>query len=139
MSIGRSPGLTPEQRERQDLIERRHRASTEAAVRLGVPIAAGTDTGEVGVTADHVWREVVLLHDHGASPLAAIASATSAAARLLGIANRAGTLEAGKAADIVCVAGDPLEDLALLGAPVLVMQGGRVIPAAGKTPGSGAA
>ena len=51
------PGLTPVQRERQDLIEIRHRASTEAAVRLGLPLAIGTDTGEVGVTADMVWRE----------------------------------------------------------------------------------
>ena len=60
------PGLTPVQRERQDLIERRHRASTEAAIALGIPIATGTDTGEVGVTADMVAREIALLHDHGA-------------------------------------------------------------------------
>ena len=63
------PGLTPVQRERQDLIEIRHRASTEAAVRLGLPLATGTDTGEVGVTADMVWREIALLHEHGASPM----------------------------------------------------------------------
>ena len=79
------PGLTPVQRERQDLIERRHRASTEAAIELGIPLATGTDTGEVGVTADMVWREIALLHDHGASPMAAIKAATSAAARLLGL------------------------------------------------------
>ena len=60
-------GLTPVQRERQDLIERRHRASTEAAIELGIPLATGTDTGEVGVTADMVAREIALLHDHGAS------------------------------------------------------------------------
>ena len=71
------PGLTPVQRERQDLIERRHRASCEAAIELGVPLATGTDTGEVGVTADMVWREIVLLRDHGLSAMAAIAAATS--------------------------------------------------------------
>ena len=79
------PGLTPVQRERQDLIERRHRASTEAAIELGIPLATGTDTGEVGVTADMVAREIALLREHGASPMAAIRAATSAGARLLGL------------------------------------------------------
>ena len=71
-------GLTPVQRERQDMIERRQRASIETAIELGVPLATGTDTGEVGVTADMVWREIVLIHEHGASPMAAIRAATSA-------------------------------------------------------------
>jgi imidazolonepropionase-like amidohydrolase len=124
-------GLTPIQRERQDLIERRHRVSTEAAIRLGVPIATGTDTGEVGVTADMVWREIALLHDHGATPMAAIQAATSAAARLLGLADEIGTIEPGRRADIVLVDGDPLADLARLRDPRLVIQGGRVVAGAG--------
>ncbi len=121
------PGLTAVQRERQHLIELRHRASTEAAIRLGIPIATGTDTGEVGVTADHVWREVVLLHDHGASAMTAIRAATSSAARLLGIQAETGTIEVGKNADLICVEGDPLTDLARLSAPRLVLQAGRVV------------
>jgi imidazolonepropionase-like amidohydrolase len=124
------PGLTPAQRERQDLIERLNRASTEAAIRLGVPLAAGTDTGEVGVTADHVWREVVLLHEHGAAPMTALRSATSVAAQLLGIAAETGTLEVGKLADVVCFGGDPLADLGRLAAPRLVLQAGRVVAGA---------
>ncbi|MGP1674381.1 MAG: amidohydrolase family protein, partial [Candidatus Limnocylindrales bacterium] len=124
-------GLTPVQRERQDLIERRHRASTEAALRLGVPIATGTDTGEVGVTADMVWREVVLLHDHGASPMAAIQAATSAAARLLGLGHEIGTIEPGRRADLVLVDGDPLADLHRLAEPRLVIQAGRVVVGGG--------
>ena len=90
------PGLTRVQRERQDLIERRHRASTEAAIELGIPLATGTDTGEVGVSADMVWREIALLHDHGASTMAAIKAATSAAARLLGLESEVGTVEVGR-------------------------------------------
>ncbi len=124
------PGLTPTQRERQELIERRHRASTEAAIELGVPIATGTDTGEVGVTADMVWREIVLLHDHGASPMAAIKAATSAAARLLGLDAEIGTAAPGKRADLIMVDGDPLADLARFQAPRVVMQAGRVVPLA---------
>ncbi|MEX2182883.1 MAG: amidohydrolase family protein [Chloroflexota bacterium] len=120
--------LTPVQRERQDLIERSHRASTEAAIRLGVPLATGTDTGEVGVTADMVWREVALLHDHGATPMAAIRAATSSGARLLGVDADVGTIEAGKRADLVLVDGDPLTDLSRLVAPAIVVQAGRVVP-----------
>ncbi len=121
------PGLTTVQRERQDLIERRHRVSTEAAIRLGVPLATGTDTGEVGVTADMVWREIVLLHDHGTSAMAAIQAATSSAARLLEIDDDVGSIEVGKAADLVLVDGDPLTDLGRLAAPRLVVQAGRLV------------
>jgi len=121
------PGLTPVQRERQDLIEIRHRASTEAAVRLGIPLATGTDTGEVGVTADMVWREIRLLYDHGATPMVAIQAATSSAARLLGVDREVGTVETGKWADLVLVDGDPLSDLSLLSHPVEVWQRGRPV------------
>jgi imidazolonepropionase-like amidohydrolase len=120
-------GLTPVQRERQDLIEQRQRASTETAIELGVPIATGTDTGEVGVTADMVWREIVLVHDHGASPMAAIQAATSAAARLLGVDADLGTIEVGKLADLVLVDGDPTTDLRRLAAPAFVIKGGEIV------------
>jgi len=123
------PGLTPVQRERQDLIERLHRVSTETAIRLGVPLAAGTDTGEVGVTPDMVWREVVLLRHHGASAMTAIKAATSSAARLLGVDRETGSIEVGKLADLVLVEGDPLVDLTMLASPVAVWQGGRSISA----------
>ncbi len=121
------PGMTAVQRERQDLIERRHRASTEAAIRLGIPLATGTDTGEVGVTADMVWREIVLLHEHGLSPMASLQAATSSAARLLGIDGETGSVEVGKSADLLLVDGDPLDDLATLARPIAVWQGGRAV------------
>jgi imidazolonepropionase-like amidohydrolase len=121
------PGLTPIQRERQDLIERRHRESCEVAIELGVPVATGTDTGEVGVTADLLWREIGLLHAHGASPMAAIGAATSAAARLLGLDAEIGSVTPGRRADLVLVHGDPLADLTVLAAPAIVMQGGRIV------------
>jgi imidazolonepropionase-like amidohydrolase len=124
------PGLTPVQRERQDLIERMHRASCEAAIELGVPMAAGTDTGEVGVTADMVWREIALLNDHGASAMAAIKAATSGAARLLGLDGEVGTVEPGRLADLVLVSGDPLVDLGRLASPTMVVQAGRIVPVA---------
>lgn len=122
-------GLTPHQRERQDLIERRHRASTERAIALGIPLATGTDTGEVGVTADLVWREAQLIAEHGASAIAAIRAATSSAARLLGVDADVGTIEVGKVADLVVVDGDPLADLRRLAEPVAVFQAGAAVSA----------
>ena len=120
-------GLTPAQRERQNLIERRQRASTETAIELGVPLATGTDCGEVGVTSDMVWREIALLHDHGASPMAAIKAGTSAGARLLGVEADLGTIEVGKLADLVLIDGDPTTDLGRLAAPALVIRGGEIV------------
>ena len=121
------PGLTPGQRERQDEIERLHRRSCEAAIRLGVEVAAGTDTGVRGVMPDMVWREVALLHDHGASPIQAIRAATSTAARLLGVDAEVGTIEAGKIADLILVDGDPLDDLGRLAKPRQVMRAGQFV------------
>ena len=123
------PGLSLVQRERQDLIERTHRISTETAIRLGVPLATGTDTGEVGVTADLVWREIALLVDHGATPMQAIQAATSSGARLLGIDAEVGTIEVGKVADLLLVDGDPLADVARLAEPAVVIQRGVIVSA----------
>jgi len=122
--------LSPAARARQDEIERLHRRSCETAIRLGVEVAAGTDTGVRGVMPEMVWREVVLLHGHGASPMQAIHAATSTAARLLGVEDDVGTIETGKRADLVLVDGDPLVDLSRLAHPRLVMQGGRLVPLA---------
>jgi imidazolonepropionase-like amidohydrolase len=121
------PGLTPIQRERQDHIELRHRASCETAIRLGIPIVAGTDTGEVGVTSDMVWREMALIRDHGASAMDAVRAGTSRAAELLGIDDAVGSVREGAVADLLLVEGDPLEDLRRLGRPALVLQGGRAV------------
>jgi imidazolonepropionase-like amidohydrolase len=120
--------LSPAARARQDEIERLHRRSCETAIRIGVPVATGTDTGVRGVMPEMLWREVVLLHDHGASPMQAIRAATSTAAGLLGIEDEVGTIEAGKLADLVLVDGDPLQDLSRLAHPRLVMHAGSLVP-----------
>jgi imidazolonepropionase-like amidohydrolase len=121
------PGLSAIQRERQDLIERSHRASTEAAIGFGIRLATGTDTGEVGVTSDMVWREIALLREHGATPMAAIKAATSSAALLLRVDDLVGTVEVGKVADLLLVDGDPLTDLRRLSTPRTVIQAGSII------------
>lgn len=98
--------------------------SLEKAYPAGVKIAFGTDAGvsKHGRNAD----EFELLVKHGMSPMAAIQAATVNAADLLGVAQDVGTLEPGKAADIIAVSGDPLTDVTVLKAVRFVMKGGQV-------------
>jgi imidazolonepropionase-like amidohydrolase len=94
------------------------------ALKMGVKIAFGTDSGVSphGMNA----REFKLLVDHGMTPAAALRTAMSSAADLLGIAATTGTLEPGKAADIVAVPGDPLADITATERVSFVMKGGKV-------------
>lgn len=98
--------------------------SLEKAYPAGVKIAFGTDAGvsKHGRNAD----EFELLVKHGMSPSAAIEAATVNAARLLGVDAEVGTLEPGKAADIIAVSGDPTRDVTVLKSVRFVMKGGIV-------------
>jgi imidazolonepropionase-like amidohydrolase len=91
----------------------------------GVKIAFGTDSG-VSAHGQNA-REFKLLVDGGLTPLEAIKSATITASELLGLEKEVGTLEAGKAADVIAVSGDPLKDVTELERVGFVMKGGAVI------------
>ena len=98
------------------------------AVSRGVRVAMGTDAG----ISEHGrnLRELAQLVSVGLSPMEAIQAGTRNAAELVGTADRTGTVEAGKLADLVVCEGDPLADVALLGdrsRVVLVVQGGEVV------------
>ncbi|MFF2774025.1 amidohydrolase family protein [Streptomyces sp. NPDC058052] len=96
--------------------------AVRAAHELGVPLAAGTDSS--GGTVDPVGREVELMHAAGLPALDALRTATTGAARLLGLDGTAGRLARGYAGDAVLLAGDPLADLSLLKTPVRVIRAG---------------
>jgi imidazolonepropionase-like amidohydrolase len=98
--------------------------SLKACYPRGVKIAFGTDAGvsKHGRNAD----EFELMVQYGMTPMAAIQAATVNAADLLGLSSQVGSLEAGKQADIVAVAGDPLSDVKVLKSVGFVMKGGRV-------------
>ncbi|HLN80386.1 MAG TPA: amidohydrolase family protein [Thermoanaerobaculia bacterium] len=95
------------------------------ALKSGVRIAFGTDSGVSphGINA----QEFHLMVDLGMSPAAALRSAGPAAADLLGLGGRIGTLEKGKEADIVAVPGDPLKDIRATERVFFVMRGGRIL------------
>lgn len=120
------PGRSPDQVERQAVLSRLHRRSTESAIRMGIPIATGTDCGVKGVLPEHLAREIRNAWDHGLAPIDAIRAGTVNGARLLGLADEIGTVEAGKVADLLLVEGDPLADLRRLEEVALVLQRGRI-------------
>src|ERR1051326_5539065 len=63
----------------------------------------------------------------GQDPMSAITSATSLSAESLGLGDRTGTLAPGYDADVIAVAGNPLEDIGALEHVVFVMKGGRIV------------
>jgi len=78
-----------------------------AMKRVGVPILAGTD-GPYGEGGEALHDELELLVQAGSSPLQALQAASRDAAKAMGVLKEVGTLEAGKAADMVLLNADPL-------------------------------
>lgn len=95
----------------------------------GVQLLMGTDAGLAGAPhAQATWQEMeAWVNVLGVSALETIQRATSGAARYLGVAESAGSIEAGKAADVIVVAGDPLRHIAVLRNPVMIFKGGRQV------------
>ncbi|MGW0550994.1 amidohydrolase family protein [Streptomyces altiplanensis] len=96
-----------------------------AAHELGVELAAGTDSS--GGKVLPVGREVELMREAGLSALDAIRTATTVAARLLGVERTAGRLARGFAGDAIVVDGDPLADVSVLKTPVRVVRAGIAV------------
>lgn len=94
------------------------------ALKVGVPIAFGTDSGVSphGMNA----HEFALMVELGMTPAQALLSATREAAKLLGVGTITGSLEAGKSADIVAVPGNPLETITATEHPAFVMARGAI-------------
>ena len=97
------------------------------AVKSGVKIAYGTDIGE----GDHT-QEFTLLAANGLQPSETLFAATRNAADLIGAADEIGSIQAGRYADIVATAGDPLSDPARFRHVHFVMKGGIVYRRAGE-------
>jgi len=94
------------------------------AYKAGVKIAFGTDAGVYKHGKN--WKEFVYMTEAGMPPLEAIKAATVSAADLIGISDKAGTIETGKWADIIAVDGDPIADITTMGKVSFVMKGGVV-------------
>ncbi|QDP19820.1 metal-dependent hydrolase family protein [Sphingomonas xanthus] len=124
LADGQRGALTPAQFEKARLAAGNAEKSFAQAIRSGVKIAFGTDTGVSphGRNAE----EFALMVKNGMAPAIAIRSATVDAAELLGVSSRVGTIAAGKDADIIAVDGDPTANIRLLESVGFVMKSGRV-------------
>src|SRR5215831_21205874 len=94
------------------------------ALARGVRIAFGTDAAVYphGRNAEEFAQMLQL----GMKPLDALKAATSVGAQLLGLADRLGTLEPGKIADVVAVPGDPTRDIRATERVLFVMKDGWI-------------
>jgi imidazolonepropionase-like amidohydrolase len=95
------------------------------AIEAGVKIGIGTDSGR-HFPANEIASELIVLGQAGLKPEAALLAATRGNAQLLGIENEIGTVEVGKRADLVLLAGDPRADLGQLRHVKVVVHDGRV-------------
>jgi imidazolonepropionase-like amidohydrolase len=130
LADGKRGALTAAQYEKAQQAAGNAKTSLARAVREGVKIAFGTDTG-VSKHGDNA-QEFALMVEAGMSPEAAIRAATVGAAGLLGRSDRIGTIAAGKDADIIAVDGDPLANVRLLESVGFVMKHGRVYKQGGQ-------
>ena len=102
----------------------------EKAVAAGATLLYGTDAGVL--PHDMGGWQFEIMVEHGMTPMQAIKSATSIAARHMGLDDEVGALQKGLAADIIAVRGNPILDLTQLRHVSVVLKGGVVI----RTPAS---
>jgi imidazolonepropionase-like amidohydrolase len=95
------------------------------AYAAGVKIAFGTDSG-VSNHGDNA-REFVYMVEAGMPAAEAILAATRNAADLIGAPDQIGSLQPGRFADVVAVAGNPLTDISELRKVTFVMKGGKIV------------
>lgn len=98
------------------------------ALDAGISVGLGTDSSCPFVTQYDMWREVCYFAKHvGVSPAYALHTATLLNARIAGIAEETGSVEAGKCADIALYDANPLEDLTVLRTPSMVVSRGLLV------------
>jgi imidazolonepropionase-like amidohydrolase len=120
-------GVDPERAKRALAVAEQAAAVLVALHRAGVPVVAGID---LAVPGHSLHRELELYVKAGMSPMEAIRSATSVAARAMGMEYEAGTIEVGKRADLIIVDGDPLASISDLRKVESVVTNGRLYDSA---------
>ncbi len=100
----------------------------KAALANDIPVVLGNDVGCPWITQYDFWRELYYFHKYvGVSNSFAIYTATKRSAELAGIGHITGSIEKGKAADMIVTAENPLEDLRALRNLEMVVARGSII------------
>ncbi len=102
-------------------------AAIAKAVKFGVKIVAGSDTGYGPNSIARVSREIGMLVDAGMTPLQALQAATVTNAEMLRLDKQLGEVAAGFEADLLVVDANPLENVRTLLDPLLVISNGRLV------------
>ena len=102
------------------------KAAIGKALKFGVKIVTGSDTGYGPNSIARVSREAVVLVDAGLTPLQALQAATITNAEMLRLEKQIGVIENGFEADVLVVDGNPLENIRTLLDPLLVVSNGRI-------------
>jgi len=110
----RGCGIPDSALDKAKAMTKRHQMSFRQAHRQGLLIAMGTDAGTPFNAHGDNAQELERMVAYGMSPMEAILTSTSAAARLIGIGDRVGTLARGKEADLVLIDGNPLRKIEML-------------------------
>jgi imidazolonepropionase-like amidohydrolase len=118
-------GYSDEVLRKTEMTNDAQRENFAKAVKAGVKIAFGTDSGIYphGMNAKNLAFHVRF----GQTPMEAIRSATLISAELMGWEDRVGSLRPGRFADLIAVDGDPLDDVTVLEDIPFVMKGGEVV------------
>lgn len=112
---------------KSEAVRGRHTESFQMAMRLGVPIAAGTDAGTPLNPHGSIVPELLLMVKAGMPPLEVVRSATSVASRVLGLEDEVGCIAPGLAADLIAVGGNPGERIEALDDVRLVVAKGEIV------------
>jgi len=123
------PSIPDYVREKAALTVPAHRENFPRAVRAGVRIATGTDAGSTFVGHGLAAVEVEILTRYGLSPLEAIAAGTKNAAEVVHLEAEVGTIDVGRVADLLIVAGDPTSRIQDLREVMMVVRAGRIVHA----------
>ncbi len=117
----------PGRRERSAREDTVAMANAKRLADAGVAVAVGTDAGNPGTFhGPAIYREMEILQSAGMSPMQVLVAATRTAAAAMGRADQVGTLEKGKAADLLVLDADPTADVRNVRRVRMVMKGGTV-------------
>lgn len=122
---GREANIPESEIQRSQAISEIKDQGFKRALAAGLPIGFSTDAAVIphGENAQEFLTRAQL----GEQPMAGIVAATSLNAEIMGWTDRVGSVTAGKYADLIAVAGDPLKDISELTRVGFVMKGGEVI------------
>jgi imidazolonepropionase-like amidohydrolase len=126
---GADGGWDAEQLRKNDETALAQRESFARAAKAGVKMAFGSDAG--GFPHGLQTKQLQTMTEWGLTPMQAVQAATINSAHLIGWADRVGSIEPGKFADLVAVPGTDIDDLRAFEQVGFVMKGGTVIVGAG--------